>query len=87
MSFYMVTYGATQIEELYIGLTEEDVVTSARVLIDQWPEYAALSNEEVIEMARSGEVEFDLVEIHAPWPGENASHHHLIGLYEKQHAL
>ncbi|MCO7572617.1 hypothetical protein NJH78_21740 [Pseudomonas chlororaphis] len=87
MSFYMITYGTNQVEELYIGLTEEDVVTSARVLIDQWPEYTVLSNEEVIELVKAGDVEFDLVEIHAPWPGEKPNYQHLVDLYEKQSAL
>lgn len=84
MSFYMITYGLTQIEELYIGRTEDEVVASARNFIDQWPEYALMPNEDIIESAKAEELEFDLVEIHAPWPGENPTLKHLINIYELQ---
>lgn len=83
MSFYMITYGHTQIEELYIGEIEEAAVSNARDLIDQWPEYAALTNEEIIELAKNGDAEFDLVEIHAAWPDTNHSQEQLIAIYEQ----
>nr|WP_059391538.1 hypothetical protein [Pseudomonas toyotomiensis] len=86
MTFYMITYGMTQIEELYVGGTAEEVVANARELIDQWPEYAALSDEELVELAVSDNLEFDLVKIHAPWPSENSSREQLISLYE-QHGV
>ncbi|MGQ7857815.1 hypothetical protein ACUN0G_00565 [Pseudomonas sp. 32A] len=84
MSFYMITYGMTQIEELFVGETEENAVANARELIDQWPEYAELSDQEVVDLAKSGQMEFDLVEIHAPWPIDDANRSHLIALYEQQ---
>lgn len=84
MSFYMITYGHTQIEELYIGETEDAAVSNARGLIDQWPEYAALTDEEIIELAKNGDAEFDLVEIHAAWPSANHSQEQLIAIYEQQ---
>jgi hypothetical protein len=84
MSFYMITYGLTQIDELYIGRTNEEAVASARGLIDQWPEYAAMSDEEIIELAKADELEFDLIEIHASWPGENLDHQQLVNIYEAQ---
>ncbi|OYQ08343.1 hypothetical protein [Pseudomonas mandelii] len=84
MSFYMITYGHTQIEELYIGETEDAAVSNARGLIDQWPEYAALTDKEIIELAKNGDAEFDLVEIHAAWPGTNHSQEQLIAIYEQQ---
>lgn len=84
MSFFMITYGSTQVEELYIGRTDEEAVTRARELIDQWPEYAAMSNEEILDLAKAEELEFDLVEIHAPWPGESLNHHQLVNIYELQ---
>jgi len=86
MSFYMITYGMTQIEELFIGETEKNTVANARELIDQWPEYAVLADEEIVELARSGQMEFDLVEIHATWPVGGASRSHLIALYEQQYS-
>ncbi|VVO45957.1 hypothetical protein PS862_00044 [Pseudomonas fluorescens] len=86
MSFFMITYGSTQVEELYIGRTGEEVVARARELIDQWPEYLAMSDEEILELAKAGELEFDLVEIHAPWPGDSIDHHELINIYELQQA-
>lgn len=84
MSFYMITYGQTQIDDIYIGETEEAAVASARELIDQWPEYTAASDEEIIELAKAGDLEFDLVEIHAPWPGEKCNRNLLINMYEQQ---
>ncbi|AZF03105.1 hypothetical protein [Pseudomonas sp. R5-89-07] len=84
MSFYMITYGTAQIEELFIGETEESTVANARELIDQWPEYAELSDEEIVELAKSEQTEFDLLEIHAPWPVDGTSRSHLIALYEQQ---
>ncbi|WP_341522173.1 hypothetical protein AABC73_01620 [Pseudomonas sp. G.S.17] len=86
MSFYMITYGMTQIEELFVGETEENTVANARELIDQWPEYAELSDEEIVELAKSGQMEFDLVEIHAPWPIDDTNRSHLIALYEQQYS-
>jgi len=84
MSFYMITYGLTQIEELYIGRTEEEAVANARGLIDQWPEYAAISDDEIIELAKADELEFDLIKIHSLWPGENLDYKQLINIYESQ---
>jgi len=84
MSFYMITYGLTQIEELYIGRTEEEAVANARRLIDQWPEYAAISDDEIIELAKADELEFDLIKIHSLWPGENLDYKQLINIYESQ---
>jgi hypothetical protein len=80
----MITYGYTQIEELYIGETEDSAVSNARGLIDQWPEYAALTDEEIIVLAKNGDAEFDLVEIYAAWPGTNHSQEQLIEIYEQQ---
>lgn len=87
MTFYMITYGMTQIEELYVGGTAVEVVANARELIDQWPEYAALSDGEIVELAVSDNLEFDLVKIHAPRPNENSSREQLISLYEQQHGV
>lgn len=84
MSFYMITYGMTQIEELFVGETEENAVENAREIIDQWPEYAELSDQEVVDLVKSGQMEFDLVEIHAPWPIDDANRSHFIALYEQQ---
>ena len=83
MSFYMITYGMTQIEEIFVGETEENTVANARELIDQWPEYAVLSDEEIVELAKSEQMEFDLVEINAPWPTDRTNRSHLITLYEQ----
>jgi hypothetical protein len=84
MSFFMITYGLTQIEEIYIGRTGGDAVSIARELIDQWPEYALMSDEEIRELALSDELEFDLIEIHAQWPGDNLNLQQLSDIYEKQ---
>ena len=84
MSFYMITEGTSQISHVYIGKTEEEVVAAARELINQWHEYALLSDEEIIELTKSESMEFDLVEIHAPWPGNNCSNEKLIALYQQQ---
>ena len=84
MSFFMITYGSTQVEELYIGRTDEEAVTRARELIDQWPEYAEMSDNEILILAKSEDLEFDLVEIDAPWPGENLEHQQLVNIYELQ---
>ncbi|MBK5538459.1 hypothetical protein JFV28_17995 [Pseudomonas sp. TH05] len=86
MSFYMITYGMTQIEDLFIGETKENTVANARELIDQWPEYAELSDEEIVELAKSEQTEFDLVEINAPWPIDGTNRSHLIALYEQRYS-
>lgn len=83
MSFYMITYGQTQIEELYIGETPEKTIQNARELINQWPEYCEISDEEIRELAENGMLEFDLVEIHELWPGSNVKKADMIKLYEK----
>lgn len=83
MSFYMITYGQTQIEELYIGETPEKTIQNARELINQWPEYFEISDEEIRELAENGMLEFDLVEIHELWPGNNVKKADMIKLYEK----
>jgi hypothetical protein len=84
MSFYMITEGMTQIEELFIGKTKEEVVCKARPMIDQFPEYKPLDNEEILELLESEVVEFDLVEIDADWPGDNFNREQLIALYNHQ---
>lgn len=81
MSFYMITYGYTQIEKLYIGKTQEEVISNARELINEWPEYVILSDEEIIEMATSDQCEFDLVKINDKWPSTNCNHKYLAALY------
>ncbi|MNJ23783.1 hypothetical protein D3C77_181780 [compost metagenome] len=84
MSFFMITYGSTQVEELYIGKTDIEVVARAREFIDQWPEYAAMPDDEILELLIADELEFDLVEIYAPWPGEDFDYNQLVNIYEMQ---
>jgi hypothetical protein len=85
MSFYMITDGLTEIEMIYIGRTAEEAIANARPLIDQWHEYASMTDEEVREIAEADDCEFDLVEIDAPWPGENWDMAEMVALYERQH--
>ncbi|WP_155158323.1 hypothetical protein [Sansalvadorimonas verongulae] len=52
--------------EAYVGQAEQETVVSARGLIDQWPEYVDMDDEEIIEMLCEDEVcEFDMVQIQA----------------------
>lgn len=85
MSFYMITYGLTEIEAIYIGRTADEVIANARPLIDQWHEYASLTDEEVRDLAEADEFEFDLVVIDAPWPGANWDIAEMAALYKRQH--
>lgn len=84
MHYYMITEGLTQVEEIFFGETKEEVVDKARKLINQWPEYAACENEEIIELAEAGKTEFDLVKIKGPLPTLNTSKEELISIYETQ---
>ena len=86
MSFYIITDGITQIEHIFIGRTEEEVVNSARNLINQWHEYESLQDDEIIKLAKSGDTEFDLVEINSPWPGDSCTEEELIAIYEQSQA-
>lgn len=86
MSFYMITYGQTQVEKFYIGKTQGEVVKNARELIDQWWEYSDLTDDEIIEMAESDQFEFDLVEINAEWSSHKNNEKYLIALYEFQYS-
>lgn len=86
MSFYMITYGLAEIEAVYIGRTKEEVILNARPLIDEWHEYTSLTNEEVRELAEAGELEFDLVQIDAAWPGAKWDIAEMIALYEGRKA-
>ena len=63
MHHYIITYGITQLEEIFFGETKENVVENARHLINQWPEYKELENQEIIELSEAGNMEFDLVKI------------------------
>ncbi len=82
MSFYIVSNGASRIEDIFAGKTPEDVVQAARSMINQWPEYIDIDDDEIIELAEAGDIEFDLVEIPEDFP-ENASKEALINLYNK----
>lgn len=84
MSYYMITEGLTQIDEIFFGETKDDVVEKARSLINKWPEYAALENEEIIEYAEAGTTEFDLVKIIGEIPKPEVSKKELISIYESQ---
>ena len=84
MSFYMIAEVTSQISRVYVGKTEEEVVTAARELINQWHEFALLTDEEIIELTKSENMEFDLIEIHAAWPGNDCSNEKLIALYHQQ---
>ncbi|MCV6612226.1 MAG: hypothetical protein OIF55_15755 [Amphritea sp.] len=84
MHYYMITEGLTQIDEIFFGETKNDVVEKARSLINQWPEYAALENEEIIEYAEEGRTEFDLVEIVGSIPKPETSKKELISIYQSQ---
>lgn len=86
MSFYMITYGFSQVEKIYIAETQEEVVAQARELINGWPEYAVLPDDEIIEMATSDQCEFDLVKINAKWPGQDCNRKYLLDLYEYQYS-
>lgn len=68
MSFFMITEGATQIEQLFIGKTRDEVVQNARPMINRWSEYECLEDQEIIELVELEDTEFDLVEIQGDWP-------------------
>lgn len=80
MSFYIFSYGLTQIEDIFAGKTKCDAVRAARDLIDKWPEYRALEDEEIAEGAENGDLEFDLVEIPEEFPSD-CSREHLERIY------
>lgn len=84
MSFYMITDGLPEIEAIYIGRTAEEVIANARPLIDQWHEYASLTDEEVRDLVEADGCEFDLVEIDAPWPGADWGMAEMVALYKHQ---
>ncbi|MTI15215.1 hypothetical protein [Sansalvadorimonas verongulae] len=82
MAFYMITYGLYQITDAYIGLSEEETIQSARPLIDQWPEYADMEDEGILDWLRADQCEFDMVQIRSQWPGEGISLDEMIQLYD-----
>lgn len=80
MPFYIITYGSSQIEDIYAGPTEIAVVQTARKLIDRWPEYRCMEDQEISELAQAGETEFDLVKIPESFT-DNYSREELIRIY------
>jgi len=82
MSFYLITYGITNIEKAYLGETEIGVVDNARPLINQWPEYAQMDNDEILEILHEDDAEFDIVKVNADWPGDDANLEILNHLYD-----
>lgn len=75
-----------QVEEIYFGQTKEQVIESARQLIVQWPEYAELTDQEIIELIDAGRIfEFDLVEIEEEFPQHLITKKELIEIYEKHY--
>ena len=83
MAFYMITYGPFEITEAYVGQTEEKAIQQARGMIDQWPEYADMNDEEILDMLRRDEqCEFDLVQIRADWQGYDLPLEVMIQLYD-----
>lgn len=83
MPFYIITEGETQVEQIFAGRTKEEAVQNARVMINCWPEYEELEDDEIIEAAEQGRMEFDLVEIKEDWPGSDCPKRQLIEIYEK----
>lgn len=83
----MITNGLPEIDAIYIGRTLEEVIANARSFIDQWHEYASLTDEEVRDFAVVDECnfEFDLVEINAPWPGNDWDMAEMATLYKRQY--
>lgn len=81
MAFYIITYGGCQIEEIYAGETELTVVQAARGLINKWPEYRYMEDEEIAELAKANRTEFDLRPIPEEFTG-NYSREELIRIYE-----
>lgn len=82
MSFFLITYGMFQIEEIYIGKTPLEALNNAKELISSWPEYNYLPADELIELAEDDNLEFDLVEIFETMP-EDKSKENLIRIYKK----
>lgn len=83
MSIFIITDGITTIESIYAGQSPDEAVNNGRELIDGWPEYAAMDNEEIIELALAEDTEFDLVEINEPWPNKPLDREDMIKLYEE----
>jgi hypothetical protein len=81
----MITYGYPEIQEAFIGETKNEVIENASGLIDRWPEYAEMENDEIIYMAENEVCEFDLVEIKGEWPGVKTSLPQLKELYHSQY--
>ena len=81
MSYYMITYGSTQISEAYVGETQDDVVSRARGLINQWPEYADCTNDEILKILLDDDAEFDMVQIQKNFQGYDLSLEEMISLY------
>lgn len=84
MHYYMITYGRVQVEEIFFGETKMCVIKKARTMIDSWPEYAGVENEEILELAEEDELEFDLVKIKGNLPLETVSKEELIDIYQSQ---
>jgi len=77
----MITYGSTKISEAYVGETQNDVVARARSLINQWPEYANCTDEEIIEILLDDEAEFDMVQIQKNFQSHDLSLEEMVSLY------
>jgi hypothetical protein len=80
----MIVYGISRIRDIYLGKTKEDVLVSAKSLVNGFQEYDGLEIEELIEMAVNDELEFDLVEMQGRFPCEDLSKEALIDLYIEQ---
>lgn len=83
MAYYLITEGTVKIDHIYAGQTKDGVVEKARSMIDRWPEYEAMDNDEIIYLAENETAEFDLVKIPEAWPGPSATKDELIAAYER----
>jgi len=85
MKFYMITYGFHSIEEIYVGKTRLKAIANARELINCWPQYAGLSDEEILEELKENDfsLEFELVNIPEAMPEPGTPLIDLIAIYNK----
>lgn len=85
MYCYIISEGKHEIEHIFFGATKDEVVEKARPMINEWWEYKAMNNEEIIDFAENNETEFDLVKIKGKLPKEDISKEELVIIYNSRH--
>ncbi len=77
----MVALADTQLKEAYVGESAQEVIQKARPLINKWPDYSHMNDEEILNILLAEDAEFELLKIEKPWQGDDLNISQATDLY------